>query len=403
MPIPDPVTFKTNTSPLVKKIICFTVGSGYGSNMAKVLLALESYWTQKNGPPLVAQRLLYNLWKECGRWLTLKAGKVSDGELFARRKGHIQNLQTAALEELAILTPNLRTVLENYQLKKSGGLHLHHGLKSLAPGYAMERQQYLSHGKASGMTVSMSNVHEQMERDNPHKAYLALQKKGFNKLQSSDMDKLLKIAIGEKDVMHGRQVTFLNKIERLKYMVVIENYLCKDIDDHLISMTIKNFNGYRLAPYAIDKYGNLFVVTDSLDKKRKVVQAVSQGKNAVNYQVIEVAQFNHSTILAGADVVCAGCLHIGWDARAGVLTPGVLSAIDNSSGHYKPSLDDLKRCVSILLDEGIDISRVRVMDASTGQPKCWWGDDLLMRNLGAWPDPRISNRGLAAPPIDLTF
>jgi len=399
--IPDPITFKTNTSPLAKTVMGFNVGPGYGSNMTKVLLALEAYDAQKLAAVEIRQRLLYNLWKQCGKWLALKAGKSTANELFARRKMHITNLQGEALNELAAINPNLRTMLENYQSKKSlqGAMH---GLKGLSGGYSIERELYLKHGKASGMTVSMSNVHSSIGSGN-HRTYKALQKKDFSHLLASDVEKLLKVSIPE-DKQHGKQVAFMNKIERLKYIVQIENDLCCDIDDRLISLTDKLWDSYSLFPYAMDKYGNLFVVTDFLSK-RNVVQALPGGGNTTNFQLKQLTQFNHSTILAGADVICAGCIHIGWNARRNAAEPGVLSSIDNGSGHYKPSLDDLVRCVSILQQQGVDIGRVRVGDLSSGDHvDCWWGDDLLFRGAAPWPDDHTPNRGLLrAPPIMTTF
>lgn len=54
--------------------------------------------------------------------------------------------------------------------------------------------------------------------------------------------------------------------------------------------------------------------------------------------------FNHSSYLAGAEVICAGCLYIGYNNRRGMDAPGMLAHIDNGSGHYKPREENLRNC-----------------------------------------------------------
>ena len=88
--------------------------------------------------------------------------------------------------------------------------------------------------------------------------------------------------------------------------------------------------------------------------------------------------------VARRDVLCAGCLHTGYNCQTGLETAGILSHIDNSSGHYRPDANALRRCVQILAGEGIDVSHVRVADWSRGGDHITyhWGDDFL---LGAQP------------------
>ena len=121
MPIPDPQTFRNNTAPLKKEIGRIKIGKGYRSNLSRVSAALEVYAAQAHAAPEIRVRLLYFLWKECERWLRLKADKVSRGELFVRRKWHIEDLRQQVLIELLETDRNLARVLVNFQANKQLG------------------------------------------------------------------------------------------------------------------------------------------------------------------------------------------------------------------------------------------------------------------------------------------
>jgi len=72
--------------------------------------------------------------------------------------------------------------------------------------------------------------------------------------------------------------------------------------------------------WAMDKYGN-FMCTRS------------------NAQVHGTHQYNHSSLNAGNDVLCAGTV---------VITNGVIMQIDNQSGHYRPTRRNLHTAVQVL-------------------------------------------------------
>lgn len=72
--------------------------------------------------------------------------------------------------------------------------------------------------------------------------------------------------------------------------------------------------------------------------------------------------FNHSSMLSGKPVLCAGTLKING--------AGKLIYIDNDSGHYKPNTDALKDLVRVLANEyHIPCFGVQVMDKVNGQVK----------------------------------
>ena len=389
MPVTDPVAFKNSTAPLERKGGVFK--PGYGSNMSKVLLALQGYWDNRLGDPMLVQRLLYNLWKQCGKWLKLKQAKPQQSELSMRRQIHVTRLQNEALEELTNLNPRLAQLFLEYQERKEGGYR--GNTIGLKPGYTIERQYYLSQGKRSGWTVSGSSLHTGMQSNTKQFKDLRKKKRTFENLKLSDVESLIKQSVtGATD-----KVTYLNKIERLKYIVSIDEGLCYNFDEELLLMNEKNWGKYYVVPYAMDKYGSLFVITDYFGGPRNVVVGHSNGRN---FEVKQSTFFNHSSIVGGTDILCAGCIHIGWDARTNSEAAGVLSHIDNGSGHYKPGLDSLLRCVEVLAEDGIDVGRVRVVDWSIGADNLrnWWGDDFIA-GRPRWQDQEHPTNGLPLPEI----
>lgn len=121
---------------------------------------------------------------------------------------------------------------------------------------------------------------------------------------------------------------YYRKEERLRHMLIF-------MPDAQGIMKIHRMNGDRLepfssqfaqgsrqkhAPYACDEYGNFYVT--SFGAKRGEVQ--------------------HSTMLHGRPVVSAGMM---------IVEGGTLKYIDNDSGHYKPSADQLKEALRCLRDE----------------------------------------------------
>jgi hypothetical protein len=392
MPLPDPDTFKRNTAPLTKKIGFMKFGSGYGSNMLLVLTALDVYWEYRLGAPEIRQRLLYNLWKVCGHWLKLKAAKTEVSELLMRRRIHVTNLQAEALAALFELNPNVAQAFTAYQAKKQIGFR--GPVTSLREGYITERQHYVKTGKVSGTSVSVTNLSAKVKEatvrpERSHAAYISLARKGgVETLSLHDLEALLRKHVPGADA----PVVFLNKIERLKHVVVVDDDgLCRDVNDVLMNWTNSRGHGNRffIAPYAMNKYGTIFTAAQFYRGEN----VVTYDKRHQTYGVQELGQFNHSSILAGDDVICAGCIHFGWDASTRTITPGVLSSIDNASGHYRPNTEALRTCVNILAEDGVDVRRLRVADW-THFPNVvyYWGDDFL--NGGpTWADDEHPTRG----------
>jgi hypothetical protein len=90
--------------------------------------------------------------------------------------------------------------------------------------------------------------------------------------------------------------------------------------------------------YAIDQYGDL-ISGDDAPKS-------SIGKMLQSHQ-----RFNHSSLNAGKDVICAGVMKV---------ENGRLTYIDNMSGHYKPTKRNLLNALELLRGLNVDLQRVQV-------------------------------------------
>src|SRR5262245_30367445 len=166
MALPDPQTFRANTSPRTIRVGTLKIEAGYGSNMMMVMSALESYWENQNSGQLIKEQLLYNLWKVSNKWLELKRQKAQDGggsELFQRRQLNIEVLRDEALGELALVSDRVYAALQGYQARKQQNGPQGYQLKGLNNGYHLEREHYLKSGKSSGSSISGSLVHSRLD------------------------------------------------------------------------------------------------------------------------------------------------------------------------------------------------------------------------------------------------
>ena len=326
------------------------------------------------------EQVLYNLWKVCNGWLDLKSQKSVEGAsvLFVTRKAAVETLRDEALAELEAVSPKFRA----YQEQKQKG-PLGFALKGLAQGYDLERAHYLASGKKAGSSISGSMVHQKLNEPDSSKnaKFKKLVKKGFGNLSLQDSQALQRL------FPDAVPVIYLNKIARLKYLVTIKDgKICDSNGDPIVmrDMSVIRVAGSpvsirSIAMYAMDKYGNLYVDDKYYTSKQYIGQ--ENGK----YVVKQSYQNNHSSLLAGTDVLCAGCLHIGWDNRRQGESGGALSAIDSSSGHYKPTRENLRNCLQVFQSLGVNVDMTRVGDCSAGpQPLFYWGQDFLA-DRNPWP------------------
>ena len=82
--------------------------------------------------------------------------------------------------------------------------------------------------------------------------------------------------------------------------------------------------------YAMDRYGNMITMPVSLDYKQNAAgRSYVGGEQPASPRAYgELAQHDHSSLNAGREVISAGVVRI---------QQGVITYIDNMSGHYKPT------------------------------------------------------------------
>lgn len=346
------------------------VGRARGSNLVKVDDTLKNYELHIGAANAqLTLVLLRAIVMACKEWLKVKKAKsefTKNGlgmrttyfnPLFLKRKTAVGKLANAALDELFIqlnaqglLTPDERgEITFNKHKFTTQGIRkgFQTALKPLDEDYTFERTSYIKSG--NNQAIAGSGIHrtqnsiQALHRDNKtHQISLpnnVLQKdfvktrqkvvtianKNINALSLKDLAMLDEI--GRANAISG-DVDYLKKAERYRYMAIPDNAggLC-DYNNNLL-----NFQAWEVIMYAMDKYGNLFC------KNADPIAAMSEF-------------FNHSSFNTGHDVICAGCLAI---------TNGILQMIDNNSGHYKPTRDNLHNCVQVLDDEGVDLTNTEV-------------------------------------------
>ncbi len=130
------------------------------------------------------------------------------------------------------------------------------------------------------------------------------------------------------DASSTGEFNYLNSGQRLQYLVVVKNGVFHNYASQA------PLNCVYPVPYAIDMDERLFALHD----------AKGIGTS-----------WNHSSILSGAPVICAGEF---------TCTNGKLGHFDNNSGHYKPGTDNLVDAVKILGMSGMDLRSFKVKDVS---------------------------------------
>jgi hypothetical protein len=312
-----------------------------GKNVAKIDKALKAY-EKKILTGSVAERLVLvaALIRECEAWLKAKSvGTGVGSELFKRRRSAIKDLATQSLAELLVLNPAALADVA-FSTRKVETLAAGRGeTAGLAPGYAHERTDYLGNKKRdfpiSGSQVHM--VHKNLGEFAATETKLA--GKRFEELTFADFQKIHKLAGREQ---MAEQVDFLTKADRKAYLAIPHGGTFIDGTGHPFNAPNPVAPGSRY-PYAIDDYGNFFTKEEGSTRAPK---------------------FNHSSFNAGKSVTCAGMTAI---------LNGRLLYLDNNSGHYKPTKQNLHTAVKVLAQEGIDLSSTGVClyDYSTGAQKVY--------------------------------
>lgn len=180
-----------------------------------------------------------------------------------------------------------------------------------------------SDNKVYGMSAVTNLVETTQGLDNRAAAAL-LAKSKFSEV----LDYLHALWMDKSD--QSGQFNYLNSGQRMQYLVVVENGL---LVNHATKAPLHN--QYPI-PYAIDLNERLFALHD--------VKGIG-------------ISWNHSSMLSGAPVICAGEFKV---------TQGRMTEFDNNSGHYKPGSDNLVDAVKVLALSGLNLLSFKVVDKSKG-------------------------------------
>lgn len=163
-----------------------------------------------------------------------------------------------------------------------------------------------------------------------------LSKTPLSEMAVADYERLME-AFGPRLAKDGNpsEVVYLSKSERLKHMVIVrEGLLYLGIETKLHTLPVSQpANGWL---YALDRYGNLFCGTT------KGFDRIVEGG---------IKRINHSSFNADKDVIVAGVIY----AKNGKLT-----YLDNASGHYQASREQLEEFIHLLEAEEVDLTGVEV-------------------------------------------
>jgi hypothetical protein len=326
------------------------IGSSFkkAGRTAPIAEALRAYEESGARGEAQAERAayLYQVIKNCNAWSRLKAGETG-GNTENRRRVIVALYNEAQLELRQY--PLIAHALNEYARRKGGGVKGTTGLKGV---YAHEGAAY-QNLKAQGQFVdpgqprfapSATLIHGEGASDpRTGRTAYANGRVAFKDLSFEEFVELDRLLNGQY------QVLYLSKLQRVKHMVAIEDgkfYWAVDgstidMSGQAVELDLGLKAGGVEALYACDRYGNLFIVTNN--------QTDASGKKL---------QVNHSTMLAGNDVLCAGTISI---------KKGVLRAISNLSGHYAPDTVALTALITQLRDdEGVSVSRAIVIDKKLG-------------------------------------
>jgi hypothetical protein len=266
---------------------------------------------------------------ECGRWLKAKLGKQSESA--NDRRPIITTLATEAFNRLKTLGAVSGVDFYNLSKAMTTGRQVNYKAKSLASGYVNERLLYAKNKtnpiSGSDVHVQQFNLQDGAPRGwNSDKLQAAL-RKNFAALSPQDFETI---------AMAGNQgkpayVHFVRKGERAdKLMVIYQGYQF-DFED-VAGAAIDTLSDTDPFMYAMDTYGNLFISSpDGLAAKG--------------------LRWNHSSFAAGDEVICAGMI---------MIRQGVLKYVDNASGHYKPTAENLFQLLRVFDGEGVDLTHATV-------------------------------------------
>lgn len=164
---------------------------------------------------------------------------------------------------------------------------------------------------------------------------------------------------GDK-MFKGTEMNYLGGDERVEYVVQMSaaglTAMANGRPTQALSCKHPNFKNTGCI-YAMDLSERLFVLRGP---------ALNQG------------QWNHSSVLSGKAVICAGEL---------AALNGRLVYINNSSGHYKPDSEALSNCLRVLSNSNVPLGQTNIFDKARGN--YYVGYNAFRAGQAANPDPDL--------------
>jgi hypothetical protein len=311
----------------------------------KALAAIDyllGKWTGMKDGRSIEQRLLHlrKIAQACGAYLEAKEAKKAKKD--AARFGKASDRLVNRIAKVKLLSGQvfLRLAFERYDYQKevrSGpGTRMANaaaqatGLKGT---YAHERSNFVATKAAQNLAGTQtainpqgaSYVHQKIDEHQAQPAQapvalVALLNKGFDNLTLQEFNTIqAHFAQGQPGLGHLPNVHFARKDERFRELMLVPV-------DGLLYKSDGSLCDVGWNAYAVDIYGNLLIA--------KANRSWQHGQGG--------AQFNHSTLAAGRDVICAGEIRI---------VKGLIEYISNESGHYKPTALQLANAIFVLSEE----------------------------------------------------
>jgi hypothetical protein len=209
-------------------------------------------------------------------------------------------------------------------------------LRSLRPDYAAERAGYKT-AKAAGQKINPiggSYLHEVMDDAD-------LDKSAIGSILAKPMDQMTEhdfLAVATAlmpNNLHKARTLYMDSSDRESFALTVRNGELCSASGKPLSIA---------AAFAMDKYGTMHAADLG------AVAQYSQNNHSTGY-------FNHSTFMAGKDVICAGTIE-KFDTRLKRDEFRGLWMITTASGHYKPTADNLKNCLRSLQASGLDLDKI---------------------------------------------
>lgn len=326
--------------------------------------------------------LMAALMEACQEWITKKALKS------ASDKGESENTAKRRIAvEALLMQAQKRFAYERFAQKKERARRMGAVApvsKGLQSGYQPERAQFMkqrtdlrAEGKyGTGVTISPiggSYAHEMHKL--AHKGGVLSVPASPRDFDAFTVEDYRAYKATNESYTQQPYVHYMRKEERLGNMLTVK-------DGKLMYKGVLFTTTVQTHIFVMDLYGNLFFQNASASGRS--VETARESKAPL----LEMSQFNHSSLNAGNDVICAGVI---------VVEAGVLKSISNESGHYAPSHLNLKECVDVLIADGLDVSQatVSILTASPDSPFGPWAMSAFLADPSAClTQPRSRRRAV---------